>query len=68
MLAIELIGPFSIVENVNMKSYVQATRHMVYTVFDSLLALHRQGKRVGVHSLGQGLPSYSAQEHGFGIS
>ncbi|WVQ96214.1 hypothetical protein IAU59_003318 [Kwoniella sp. CBS 9459] len=30
-----------IVENVNMKSYVQATRHLVYVLFDSLLATHR---------------------------
>ncbi|WWC93066.1 uncharacterized protein L201_008031 [Kwoniella dendrophila CBS 6074] len=30
-----------IVENVNMKAYVQATRHMVYVLFDSLLAAHR---------------------------
>ncbi|WVF68679.1 hypothetical protein IAT40_003451 [Kwoniella sp. CBS 6097] len=32
-----------IVENVNMKSYVQATRHLVYVLFDSLLATHRSG-------------------------
>lgn len=28
-------------ENVNMKAHVQAIRHLVYQVFDSLLALHR---------------------------
>ncbi|WRT69441.1 uncharacterized protein IL334_006427 [Kwoniella shivajii] len=30
-----------LVENVNMKSYMQATRHLVYVLFDSLLATHR---------------------------
>ncbi|WWC65616.1 uncharacterized protein I303_108236 [Kwoniella dejecticola CBS 10117] len=30
-----------VVENVNMKAYIQATRHMVYVLFDSLLATHR---------------------------
>ncbi|WVW86641.1 hypothetical protein I302_108694 [Kwoniella bestiolae CBS 10118] len=30
-----------VVENVNMKAYVQATRHLVYVLFDSLLATHR---------------------------
>ena len=29
-------------DNVNMKAHVQAIRHLVYQVFDSLLALHRQ--------------------------
>jgi hypothetical protein len=33
----------SVVEQVNMKAYVQATRHLVYQLFDSFLALHRQG-------------------------
>lgn len=33
--------PFSLCENVNMKAHVQAIRHLVYQVFDSLLALHR---------------------------
>lgn len=28
-------------DNVNMKAHVQAIRHLVYQVFDSLLALHR---------------------------
>ncbi|ORY34974.1 Dos2-interacting transcription regulator of RNA-Pol-II-domain-containing protein [Naematelia encephala] len=31
----------AVVEEVNLKSYVQATRHMVYVLFDSLLATHR---------------------------
>ena len=31
----------SICDNVNMKAHVQAIRHLVYQVFDSLLALHR---------------------------
>ena len=33
-----------VVENVNMKAYVQATRHLVYTLFDSLIATHRNGE------------------------
>ncbi|ODO00637.1 DNA repair/transcription protein MET18/MMS19 [Cryptococcus wingfieldii CBS 7118] len=31
-----------IVENVNLKAYVQATRHMVYVLLDSLIGLHRE--------------------------
>ncbi|WVQ79530.1 hypothetical protein IAT38_001629 [Cryptococcus sp. DSM 104549] len=31
----------AVVENVNMKAYAQATRHLVYVLFDSLLASHR---------------------------
>ncbi|WWC73452.1 uncharacterized protein I206_107422 [Kwoniella pini CBS 10737] len=34
-----------LVENVNMKAYIQATRHKVYVLFDSLLALHRSALR-----------------------
>ena len=34
----------SVVENVNMKAYAQATRHLVYTLFDSLIATHRNGE------------------------
>jgi DNA repair/transcription protein MET18/MMS19 len=34
----------SVVENVNMKAYVQATRHLVYVLFDSLIANHREGE------------------------
>ncbi len=34
---------YRIVENVNMKAYVQATRHLVYVLFDSLIANHRNG-------------------------
>ncbi|KAK8849457.1 hypothetical protein IAR55_004790 [Kwoniella newhampshirensis] len=30
-----------VVEDVNMKSYAQATRHLVYVLFDTLLATHR---------------------------
>lgn len=40
------------VEQVNLKSYVQATRHLAYVLVDSLLALHRKGKpRVGQSNL-----------------
>ncbi|WVO13693.1 hypothetical protein L204_101314 [Cryptococcus depauperatus] len=31
----------AIVENINIKAYVQATRHLVYVLFDSLLTSHR---------------------------
>ncbi|WVQ75192.1 hypothetical protein IAR50_004803 [Cryptococcus sp. DSM 104548] len=31
-----------IVENVNLQAYVQATRHMVYVLLDSLIGLHRE--------------------------
>ncbi|KAK4683806.1 DNA repair/transcription protein MET18/MMS19, partial [Tremellales sp. Uapishka_1] len=34
-----------VVENVNMKAYVQSTRHLVYVLFDSLLASHRKAFR-----------------------
>ena len=34
----------SIVETLNMKAYVQAIRHAVYVVVDSLLANHRKGR------------------------
>lgn len=33
-----------VVDQINMKAYVQATRHLVYELFDSLLALHRSGE------------------------
>lgn len=33
----------AICEGVNMKAYAQATRHLVYQVFDSFLANHRNG-------------------------
>jgi DNA repair/transcription protein MET18/MMS19 len=32
---------YRLCDNVNMKAHVQAIRHLVYQVFDSLLALHR---------------------------
>jgi DNA repair/transcription protein MET18/MMS19 len=32
------------VENVNMKAYTQAVRHLVYQLFDSLLDRHRSGE------------------------
>lgn len=32
----------AVVENVNMKAHVQAIRHLVYQIIDSLLALHRR--------------------------
>lgn len=35
---------YRIVENVNLKAYAQAIRHLVYVLFDSLLATHRDGK------------------------
>ena len=38
------IGHPRVVEHVNMKAYVQATRHLVYVLFDSLIASHRNGK------------------------
>ncbi|WWD20081.1 hypothetical protein CI109_104555 [Kwoniella shandongensis] len=37
-----------VVEDVNMKSYAQATRHLVYVLFDTLLATHRSAlKQMG---------------------
>lgn len=33
----------SVCQDVNMKAYVQATRHLVYVLFDTLLAKHRKG-------------------------
>ncbi len=35
-----------LVEQVNLKAYVQATRHLAYVLIDSLLALHRKGKEL----------------------
>ncbi|WVN87024.1 uncharacterized protein L203_102200 [Cryptococcus depauperatus CBS 7841] len=38
----------AIVENINIKAYVQATRHLVYVLFDSLLTSHRNAlKKMG---------------------
>lgn len=54
----------SICENVNMKSYVQAVRHMVYVLFDSLLATHRQGKLPSLSKYALAAEAHSAQEYG----
>jgi len=52
-----------------MKAHVQAIRHSVYTVFDSLLAAHRQGTclsyRRGARKTDTML--YSTEKYGVGI-